>query len=568
MKKFQKFELKTSSKKNKHSVYDFFKNNWQIFLILFASAIILSIYTFLKYHLPIWDEGVYLGMSKFLFSWSKQGLWEIFRPILLPFLIGLGWKAGLDALVFGQILSILFSLGCIFLVYLIGLNLFNKRIAILSAIVFALTPSFFKYSEYILTDIPSLFFILLAVYFILKNRFFLAGLFSGLAFLTKFPQLIFLIAVFLFFIFEIIFNQLNKQKNKHLTNKRRTNKQKINEHTPTFSFISSIKKYIRKPFVFFLAILLVVLPYFLFNFIFYYPNTTKNIYEATLWPVVAATSFQNNPYQNLIYGGIFTSLQNFFYYPLTAIFDKHWGFLFYLLFFVFLYLLFKEKQLKWQLFKDRKHIFILFYLLVYFIYYSSIPYKQDRFIVFFAPLIVIYCSYAFFRIWDYLINSNKRNNLAKSTNIAKANKVKRFYHVLLMGLFILFVVFSFFAVLSKDAKFFAWKSSAEPEVVTKYYRYFENNGVQGMISTGDPVLAAYTDNRIVGLGELSAFFNGYTEDWNITSAFFADYSYPCLVDDSDCQAKRNYLVNNLKQDFDLVLEGKCYDSNCYVFIKK
>ena len=44
------------------------------------------------YHDTRWDESVYMGMGKYIYSNGQIGLWEDIRPIVLPLILGLFWK--------------------------------------------------------------------------------------------------------------------------------------------------------------------------------------------------------------------------------------------------------------------------------------------------------------------------------------------------------------------------------------------------------------------------------------------------------------------------------------------
>jgi len=140
-----------------------------------------------------WDSAVYIGMGKYIFSLGRTGLWESSRALVWPIFLGFLWRIGLNPVIFGKILELMFSLGCIYLVYLIGRKVFNEKIALLSAFFVAFNPVFLFYSSSILTGIPSLFFSLLGIHLFIKNRYFLAGLFVSLSFMTRFLQLFVLI---------------------------------------------------------------------------------------------------------------------------------------------------------------------------------------------------------------------------------------------------------------------------------------------------------------------------------------------------------------------------------------
>lgn len=169
-----------------------------IIYLLLLLFLLIKIFYLLDQKGILWDSAVYIGMGKYLFSLGNVGLWEPARPLVLPFFLGLFWKLGFNAVIFGRILEVGFSAGCLCLTYLIGKNVFNEKIGLLSAFLLAFSPSFLFYSSTILTGIPSTFFALLSVYFLIKKNYFFSGLFVGLSFMTRFLQLFVLLVIVLY----------------------------------------------------------------------------------------------------------------------------------------------------------------------------------------------------------------------------------------------------------------------------------------------------------------------------------------------------------------------------------
>ncbi len=139
-----------------------------------------------------WDSGVYAGMGKYLFSGGGSGLWEHIRPPLLPALLGFIWFIGLPLQISGMILELLFSLGAIILFYEVAKYYFKEKIALIASALFSFSSIFFFLSFQLYTEIPALFFILLAVYLFIQKRYYFAGAGCALALLAKFPAGIFL----------------------------------------------------------------------------------------------------------------------------------------------------------------------------------------------------------------------------------------------------------------------------------------------------------------------------------------------------------------------------------------
>jgi hypothetical protein len=86
----------------------------------------------------------------------------------------------------GKLVAALFGIGVCLLVYAITLHLIDHKLAaFLSFLLIALSPLHILTSTSALTDIPHAFFVLAALYFALKRRWFVAAIFAALAGLTR-----------------------------------------------------------------------------------------------------------------------------------------------------------------------------------------------------------------------------------------------------------------------------------------------------------------------------------------------------------------------------------------------
>jgi len=174
-----------------------------IFFIIFSIFFIVKIFSLFVNHDIWWDSSVFLGMGKYIFSFSDVGLWEASRPIVWPLFLGFFWKIGLDAIFFGKLFIILFSLGILSLTYVIAYEIFDKKIAVISALFLALSQTFFHFNNILQTEIPSTFFLLLGFYFFIKKQYNFSGLFIGIAFMTRFFQIFAFFPLFLILIYLI-----------------------------------------------------------------------------------------------------------------------------------------------------------------------------------------------------------------------------------------------------------------------------------------------------------------------------------------------------------------------------
>ena len=110
----------------------YFKNNY-VANDLWIWVIILSSLLTRIYNCPVknpsWDTSSYILMGKYLYSFGQIGLWESFRPILYPAILGFFWKLGGDPILLVNILDMCFGLGSIYIIYLIGKAVFSNRVA-------------------------------------------------------------------------------------------------------------------------------------------------------------------------------------------------------------------------------------------------------------------------------------------------------------------------------------------------------------------------------------------------------------------------------------------------------
>jgi len=177
--------------------------NHKAFLFIFFIFLIVKLFSLFVAHDIWWDSAVYLGMGKYIYSSGNVGLWEGSRPLVWPLILGFFWRIGLDAVFFGKLFVALFSLGILLLAYLIALDIFNKKIGIISALFLAFSQTFFLFSNILHAEIPSTFFVLLGFYYFLRKKYSLSGLFLGIAFMTRFFQIFafFPLALILFYLF-------------------------------------------------------------------------------------------------------------------------------------------------------------------------------------------------------------------------------------------------------------------------------------------------------------------------------------------------------------------------------
>lgn len=135
----------------------------------------------------IWDSAVYAGMGKRLFSGWKYGIWELFRPLALPVVLGTLWKAGMPLQGVPRVLALTVSVTGLSAMYWMLKDIFDRKKALYSVLVLMTGFVFYRYSHYVLTGIPSSFLVLAAVYKAQKGRDIFSGFLTSTGFLTRFP---------------------------------------------------------------------------------------------------------------------------------------------------------------------------------------------------------------------------------------------------------------------------------------------------------------------------------------------------------------------------------------------
>ncbi len=485
-----------------------------IILGLFVAAKVLYL---LKYHLPVWDEAVYLGMGKYIYSLGQSGLWETIRPPGLPLIIGALWKLRLPYVFFSEIIIMLFGIGSILLSYLIANKLFGKSVAILSVALLATSPWFYLYSSYILTEVPSAFLALLAIYAFISRRYFLSGAAAAAAMLFKFPNGLVLVAIAATLLAGNVIKKLQLKS----------------------QLLPMIKV--------FAAFFVVTLPFFVFNYIFYRPFT-GNAFDAVLRPIILGVWHQSNP-SKVIAG----SLHNYFFYFVEA-FKQHFALVFAM---AAIFLFWKRK---W--FADRGKLLLAIFLLAYLAYFTYIPNKDERYILAFLPAICIFTAAAFIDVTSYFRRLG--NGIAKP--------IRSLVLVAAVSLFVL----SFAVAAYKDYHFYSWRPASEPSAVSELYGSIARFGITGTVLTSEPVFAAYNDNLFLAYYDTSSGVpNGLKPSWNLSgrpfeAVVFSPESFSCSFGDFGCYDDVEKLHSIIESNYAPVFNGTYYDGTItyYVFVNE
>lgn len=478
-------------------IKQFIFSNW-IYIIISVFILIYILHLLLRFHFVLWDEAVYIGIGKYIYSLGQVGLWEEIRPLGLPLLFGAAWKLGakisLDAtniIITDRIIEMLFAAGTIILVYLISLKLFNRNIAAINAFIYAVTPLFFYNSFRLMTEIPSTFFVLLAVYFFIERRFVIAGTISSIAFIFRYPQGLILVCCLIALIIEFLLGRTEiKTRLKGLL---------INSAKYIIGFVPLV------------GLLLI------FN---------KLMYGSALYPLLKASLHQGNPAY-----AINNILLNLFYYPFNLYIQN----MFLIFGLVGLFILLRDlyvrvltrineyKKLRNKIYTFNKPaefldiielekksyynetIIIVITFIVYLAYLTFMINKQDRFGLMLLPFAAILSGYGLVYVFKYIGSleitesitkkrsiANKKVDLAVKEKLVMQTWLKRLPYILL----IIYIIFAGALSLHKDYNKFLSFPKDEPEIVKEYYKFFPDN-YNGIILTSDPVHVAYADIKMI-----------------------------------------------------------------------
>lgn len=485
------------------------KKNLAFFLLIII-FLIIKIFFMAQHHEFFWDESVYIGIGKFIFSGGDAGLWEPIRPPVLPLLLGAAWKTGLDITVLSEILILAFSAGLMIMTYLIACELFNRKTGLVSVFLIAFTPVFFKFSSLVMTGIPSTFFALSAIYFyIRKKSLFLVGLFAGLAFLTRFPQVLIIFSIAFLIIIQRIRETRNAKDDFIVLSRRLTN------------FSSGI--------------LVFLTPYLIFNY-FMYRQQLVNVHHMIFRPFILAFEHQSNAWEAV--NGLF---YNYFFYFIT-LFQQNYLFVFAIAGILLALAVRKNRSVLLPL---------LVPLFFYIFYFSIILNKQARFSLAFLPIVAIFAAYGIIEVFRYAL---------KSRALVK-------YTLVMIMLFA--ALFSYNSVIMEDWRIYYYLPSGPDIKVSEfYYGYIAD--LEEPIMTSDPTSLAYIDKLMIPI--YSNNIEGpvmYEENKDRASTIiFHPDVYPCFPDDLECRKRNRAFFYTLMEENELLEVREYYGTEYYIFSRR
>jgi len=172
-------------------------NKWRVAFLIFALAYAIILLLSLV-NLPMeWDEVIHLNGGLYLHSGLYNSFVNnAFYPPLFDCLTALSFNAFGISLVSARLVSALFSVLSLWIVFELAYRMYGGRTALLSAVFLGIMPGYFWLSRMALLETMLLFFVTLALLFFfhwLQNRqdryLVFSGLAVGLGILTKYQMI-------------------------------------------------------------------------------------------------------------------------------------------------------------------------------------------------------------------------------------------------------------------------------------------------------------------------------------------------------------------------------------------
>jgi hypothetical protein len=180
------------------------KKQKYVFFFLIFFFLILQLFFILKSRFVVWDEAVYMSNARSYLGYGNYV--EEFRFPLLSRILAMAFSLTGESLFFARLIILFFSLLSVTFFYKLIRKLTNdNKIILICLLSFLFFFPFFFYSTKVYADVPALAFSIVSFYFFVdfvekekKHNLLLTSLFSILAFLMRFPTIIFAFSYFIF----------------------------------------------------------------------------------------------------------------------------------------------------------------------------------------------------------------------------------------------------------------------------------------------------------------------------------------------------------------------------------
>jgi hypothetical protein len=167
------------------------KRDWQVYAVLAGISVLIRLPFLGTFDLVSFDGTYYINQAKVL--WSSQPQPGSF-PLGYPFFISLFLPVVGDGVRAAQAVSLVAAIGALFVFYRLALRYLEREHAFLSAVYFAVTPLFVRLSMETFSESTYTFWMLLTLFFYLRDRDAAAGATGGVAAITR-PEMLGIIGI-------------------------------------------------------------------------------------------------------------------------------------------------------------------------------------------------------------------------------------------------------------------------------------------------------------------------------------------------------------------------------------
>ncbi len=486
----------------KSRIINFLTSNWLIISILILATTLRLIH--LQHNYAIWwDSSVYLGVAKYIYSAGASGMWEPYRPLIHPLILGFFWKLGANIVTIGKLLDLFFSFTAISLTYLIAKQLYSKTAGYYAALILAVEPLFIMFTGLILTEGLALTISLLAIYFFInRNKFFrswqnrskylLIGALFALAALTKFPLGIIFIAA-------LLARQLAAKF----------------QGKTTFD-LKNRMLHLQESIWYCMGFALCFLPYLILNYILYKDPLLP--FTSGSW-IISTFLWQYNT--------------NFWFY-FTNFFQIHELFAILAIAIPF-FLINKDYK------EEGKLTIFLSAMLLFLYFWLQVPRKEVRYMIIMYPFFVILMGSIIANLHQGCIQTLNRisNKISNKVNWEK---------IVSIIITIIFVA-AIFGAQSGPAFYLNPTYSEYQYSLEKLGNYIQKNNFDGTILISSPFIGEHVDNYLFPTAGIDLAQAVYDEQLgNFDYLFLRDCDYVCQTNDLECEKAKTSFLQKVDQE--------------------
>lgn len=427
------------------------------YTLIFIAILIFSFILRLKYfniNQALWfDEAEYLCIAK---NWAYGLSYpvSILRPPLYPFFASIAYKLGLGSEIFFRFIELIFSVGSIFITYLLGKELYNKKVGLISSFLMSVFYLNLFFTARLMTDIPTLTLWLLAFYLFWKGYvkkeskkyLWWAGFVMSAGILIRYTIL--MVGIILL-IFLLCSERLKFLKRKEL-------------------------------WIFALVALLTLSPYIIWSY--------KTYGKIGFLSAGAAYGFKLNLFNYVKYFPIY--LHSPIPFLDSSIFQ-----VFLILFLIGIGLSLLNLVVGWDLIRKEKNLksdlIVVISILVPLLYFSRVPSFEPRYLLYIFPAVFLLIAKMLLEIEKYL---------------------KKYHKIIAIGVVVLVLCFGAYhqikfadsLIKSKATSYVQFRQAGE-----WIKQYSEPNDL--VITDGAPMLQYYSDRKVIGWGDEENFLDYINE---------------------------------------------------------